>query len=59
MVSRLQVPRLYGLAAEGGSVVFTWNDGGDPVMIVGVGPDWSVATLITDQNWYSYVSGDA
>jgi hypothetical protein len=48
MVSRMQVPGLYGLADQAGSVVFTWNDGGDPVLIVGVGPDWSVATLMID-----------
>lgn len=58
-VPRTQVPGLYGLADKAGSVTFTWNDGGDPVMVVGVGPDWSVATLMIDQNWYSYVIGDA
>jgi hypothetical protein len=40
---RMGVPdagaRVYGLADGAGSVTFTWNDGGDPVMIVGVGPD--------------------
>jgi hypothetical protein len=59
MVSRTQVPGLYEPADKTGSVMFTWNDGGDPVMIVGVGPDWSVATLMIDQKWYGYVASDA
>ena len=50
MVSLTHVPGLYGLADTAGSVVSTWNNGEDPVMIVGVGPDWSVATLMIDQN---------
>ena len=58
MVSRDEVPGLYGLAEQAGSVTFTWNDDGDPVMIIGVGPDWSLATLMIDQNWYSYVIDD-
>jgi hypothetical protein len=58
MVSLNEVPGLYGLADQAGSVLFTWNDGGDPVMIVGVGPDWSLATLMNDENLYSYVIDD-
>jgi hypothetical protein len=58
MVSVDEVPELYTLADQAGSVTFTWNDGGDPVMIVGVGPDWSLATMMIDQNWYSYVIDD-
>lgn len=58
MVPLDEVPGLYALADQAGSVTFTWNDGGDPVMIVGVGPDWSLATLMIDQNWYSYVIDD-
>jgi len=50
---------LYGLADGAGSVVFTRNDGEAPVMIVDVGPDWSVATLMMDRSWYSYLSSDA
>lgn len=58
MVALDAVPGLYALADQAGSVTFTWNDGGDPVMIVGVGPDWSLAMLMIDQNWYSYVIDD-
>ena len=55
LVARADVPALYELADETGSVTFTWNDGGDPVLIVGVGPDWSVASLMIDGYWYGYV----
>ena len=58
MVSRAQVPGLYELAEETGSVTFTWNDGGDPVLIVAVGPTWSTASLMLDGNWYGYVIDD-
>lgn len=59
MVTRAEVPGLYELADDAGSIMFTWNDGGDPTMIIGAGPDWSVANLMIDKNWYSYVIGDA
>lgn len=58
MVPLEEVPDLYALDVQAGSVMFTWNDGGDPVMIVGVGPDWSLATLMIERNWYSYVIDD-
>ena len=59
MVSRTAVPDLYGLAEQAGSVMFTWRDRAAPVMIVAVGPEWSLATLKIDQMWYSYVLDDA
>jgi hypothetical protein len=58
-VTLADVPALYGLGGEPGSATFTWNDGGDPVLIVGVGPDWSTASLMINQYWYSYVMDDA
>lgn len=58
-VTAAEVPELYGLAVEAGSVTFTWNDGGDPVLIVAVGPDWSVASLMVDANWYGYVMDES
>jgi len=55
LVPMAEVPVLYELPKEAGSVLFTWNVCGDPAMIIGVGADWSVATLMIDGYWYSYV----
>jgi hypothetical protein len=55
LVPVAHVPALYEVPIEAGSVMFTWNDCEDPAMIIGVGPDWSVATLMIDGYWYSYV----
>ncbi|GAA0251132.1 hypothetical protein GCM10010492_59290 [Saccharothrix mutabilis subsp. mutabilis] len=63
-----QPSRLLGLAeAEAAyaalpptaSATFSWNDGGDEVVIIGVGEDWSTATMIWDGTFYDLEASEA
>jgi len=47
---------VYRTTSGGVSPTFTWNDLGDQVLIVAVGDDYSVVSMLNDDTWY-YLQG--
>jgi hypothetical protein len=52
LVTEEELPAAYADLTEASSATVTWNDGGDPVLIVAVGDENSVITLKSDNTWY-------
>jgi hypothetical protein len=51
-----EVPAIYeGLGNE--PAAFTWNDGGDEVLMVSVGDDYSTASILIDRTFYDLAEG--
>jgi hypothetical protein len=47
-----ELPEAYANLKSGQSASVTWNSGGETVLIVAVGDDYSVISLLDDDTWY-------
>lgn len=47
-----ELPQAYANLKSSQSASVSWNSGGDPVVIVAVGDDYSVISLMDDDTWY-------
>lgn len=58
LVSEQDLPGVYRDVSGNSSPTFTWNDGGDQVLIVSVGDDYSTVTMLNDSTFSCLVVSD-